>query len=75
MAQMFSFPLAPMRRADPGWGEAYEGRSQKTREEATVLVQVSDDGSWTKVGAKGVEISRHTVDLSPHLPYLPAPKL
>lgn len=73
---MFSFPLAPMRRADWGWGgEAYEGGSQKTREEATVLVQVSDDGGWTKVGAKGVEISRYTVDLSPHLPYLPAPKL
>lgn len=42
-----------------------EGRSQKAREEATALVQVSDDGGWTKVGAKGVEKSRHIVDLTP----------
>ena len=32
-----------------------ESGSQKTSEEATALIQVSDDGGWTKVGAKGVE--------------------
>lgn len=45
------------------WGD--EGRSQKTGEQATVLVQVSDDGDWTRIGAIGVEKSRHIVDLAP----------
>lgn len=41
-----------------------EGGSQKSEEEATTLVQVSDDGGWTRVGANGVEKSRHIVDLT-----------
>lgn len=41
-----------------------EGGSWETREEATALVQVSDDGDWTRVGAKEVEKRRPIVDLT-----------
>ena len=41
-----------------------KGRSQETGEEATALVQVSDDGDWTRVGTKEAKYC----GFHPHLP-------